>query len=223
MTTISKENYLKLIYGYNARGIAASTSQMAKELNVSNSAISDMAKKLSKEGLITYERYKGMKLTRRGEHEALKVLRKHRLWEMFLQSVLEIPWSKLHDEAERLEHHTSEYLIDKIDSYLGYPQFDPHGHPIPKKDGTIKGTDMLIPMHECIEGKKYKLKQVDDKDVDLIKYLTDIGLLLDTEFEFIDRIRYDNSIKISYGKKETILSEKAASNLLVKELTEGEM
>ncbi|AFN75079.1 Mn-dependent transcriptional regulator [Melioribacter roseus P3M-2] len=220
MTTISKENYLKLIYNFHARGIAAATSQMAKELNVSNSAISDMAKKLSKEGLIEYEKYKGMKLTRRGELEALKVLRKHRLWEMFLQKALEIPWSKLHDEAERLEHHTSEYLIDKIDSYLGFPRFDPHGHPIPKKDGTIEGADMLIPMLECINGKKYKLKQVDDKDGGLIKYLSDIDLILDTEFEFVDRIQYDNSIKIRYGEKEIILSEKVASNLLVKELTE---
>lgn len=135
MSTISKENYLKVIFNQNELvNDFVTTSQMAQELDVSNAAISDMAKKLSSEGLITYEKYKGMELTSKGEKMALKVIRRHRLWELFLMKILGLNWSEIHDEAENLEHHSSDFLIDKIDEYLGYPEFDPHGHPIPKKE-----------------------------------------------------------------------------------------
>lgn len=217
MSTISKENYLKLIYSHNNKmGSSATTSRMAASLSISNAAISDMAKKLSKDGLITYEKYKGMQLTKEGEKLALKVVRKHRLWELFLLEVLKIPWSEVHDDAEKLEHYTSDFLMDKIDDYLGCPEFDPHGHPIPRKDGTLPKLPKLIPMLKCEKGKIYELAQVDDGNSQLIKYLSKIGLVLNTPFEVVDVISFDQSMMIKFSGKTVTVSEKIAKNILVK-------
>lgn len=217
MSSISKENYLKLIYSQNIkRGTNASTSQIAERLSISNSAISDMAKKLAKEGLITYTKYKGMKLTKEGEKLALNVIRKHRLWELFLLQVLKIPWSEIHAEAEKLEHHTSDYLIDKIEEYLHFPEFDPHGHPIPRKDGKLPKIPKLIQMNCCEKGKLYEISQVDDTNEQLIKYLSKLGLMLNTPFEVADIVSFDKSLIIKYGGKTVTISEKIAKNIMVK-------
>lgn len=217
MSTISKENYLKLIYSHSTNlGSKATTSRMAESLSISNAAISDMAKKLSKEGLVTYKRYKGMQLTEEGEKAALKVIRKHRLWELFLLEVLKIPWAEVHNEAEKLEHYTSDFLMDKIDDYLGYPEFDPHGHPIPRKDGTLPKIPKLIPMLKCEKGKIYELAQVDDSNDELIKYLSKIGLVLHTPFEVVDIVSFDQSMMITFSGKTVTVSEKIAKNILVK-------
>ncbi|MCX7798366.1 MAG: metal-dependent transcriptional regulator [Melioribacter sp.] len=217
MSSISKENYLKLIYTHNIKGgTGASTSQIAKRLSISNSAISDMAKKLAKEGLICYTKYRGMKLTKEGERVALGIIRKHRLWELFLLEVLKVPWSEIHDEAEKLEHYTSDFLIDRIEEYLGFPEFDPHGHPIPRKDGTFPKVPKLIPMNNCEEGKMYEIFQVDDTNQQLIRYLSKLGLILNTPFEVTDVVSFDKSLIIKYGGKTATISEQTAKNIMVK-------
>ncbi len=219
MSTVSKENYLKLIYMHSVnKGTGAATSKIAERLAISNSAISDMAKKLAREGLITYTKYRGMHLTNEGKKAALKVVRKHRLWEMFLLEVLKIPWSEVHEEAEKLEHFSSDYLIDKIDEYLGYPEIDPHGHPIPKKDGSMPRVPKLIPMNKCKIGSVYELFQVDDTDSQLIKYLSKIGLVLNTPFEILDIVSYDKSMIIKFGGKQVTISEKMAKNIMVRNI-----
>lgn len=221
MSTISKENYLKAIFNYNSvEKENATTTRIAQDLSVSNAAISDMAKKLSSEGLIIYEKYKGMELTDKGEKLALNVVRRHRLWELFLMNVLGLAWSEVHDEAENLEHHTSEFLIDKIDEFLGCPEFDPHGHPIPNKNGIVPQGKKAIPMLECEIGFKYKFIRVDDRDSTLIDYLTKVGLLLNTEFEVVDKLSFDQSVTIQFNGKTHSLSKKISKSVFVNPVKE---
>lgn len=217
MSTVSKENYLKAIFSFNNElGKNAPTTKIANHLAISSAAISDMAKKLSKEGLVKYERYKGIVLTPNGEKAALKVIRRHRLWELFLTKVLQLDISEVHDEAEILEHYTSNFLIDKIDEYLGYPDFDPHGHPIPKKNGTIPKTPGVIPLTDAVINQVYDFVKVNDKDSKLIDYLNKVELKLNLTLQIIDRLIYDNSVTIKYNSKILTVSKKIAENLFVR-------
>lgn len=219
MPTISKENYLKAVYcRVNEVGSGATTSSLAEKLEISNSAISEMAKKLSDEGLITYEKYRGMELTGEGRKIALRVIRRHRLWELFLMNVLDLSWSEVHDEAENLEHSTSDYLIDKIDRYLGYPKFDPHGYPIPQKNGAIPKTPDLIELKDAIPGKKYKVSRVNDANNDMMIYLTKIGMSLSKEIEVVEKLAFDNSVIIKVDSERHSLSELVASNIFVEKV-----
>ena len=219
MSNVSKENYLKTIFNYNhGRGESAVTTKLAHDLSVSNAAISDMAKKLSKDGLIFYKKYQGIELTEKGQKIALEVIRRHRLWELFLVKVLHLSWSEVHDQAEALEHNTSEFLIDKIDEYLGYPEFDPHGKPIPKRNGSLPKVEEYILLSDAVHGCTYRLVQVNEKDNKLINYLSKIGLLLNTEFEVVDKLDFDNSITICFENKSFLISQKISENIYVKQL-----
>ncbi len=221
MSTISKENYLKAIFSHiSEMENNASTSRIANHLSISSSAISDMAKKLSKEGLVKYEKYKGIMLTPHGEKAALKVIRRHRLWELFLMNVLGLDWSEVHDEAEKLEHYSSEFLIDRIDEYLGHPDFDPHGHPIPKKNGSIPEIPNVILLAEAETNTKYELIRVNDKESELINFLKKVGLKLNSKLEIVDKLDYDNSISVMFNKKNITLSKKVTDNLFVRLIEE---
>ena len=219
MPTVSKENYLKAVYNrINESGRGATTSSIAEKLEISNAAISDMAKKLSDQGLITYAKYRGMQLTSRGEKVALNVIRRHRLWELFLIDVLGLSWTEVHDEAENLEHHTSDFLIDKIDEFLGYPKLDPHGDPIPQKNGSLPKTPDVIELKEAEVGKKYMVGRVSDKNTELINYLSKIGIKLAKEIEIVDKLSFDNSVIIKIDSKHHTLSELVASNVFLERL-----
>lgn len=216
MSTISKENYLKAIFLHNHIGENASTSKVANKLSVSNAAISDMAKKLSQEGLISYEKYRGMELTAEGEKIALRVLRRHRLWESFLIKALGMSWNEVHDEAERLEHHSSDSLIDKIDEYLSFPDFDPHGEPIPKKNGTFPKIPKSISLSEVQVGNTYQIIRVNDQNTELMNYLTKNNLLLNSKLEVVDKLSFDNSVVVKVDNKKNSLSEKISKSIFVK-------
>jgi len=196
-------------------GNGATTSQMATDLSVSNAAISDMAKKLSKQGLVNYEKYKGMELTSKGEKIALKIIRRHRLWELFLMKVLGLGLSEIHDEAEKLEHYSSDFLIDKIDQFLNYPDFDPHGHPIPKKNGTLPKLPNHIKLSDTEIGNKYEFVSVNDKDSDLINYLVKAGLVLGSKLEVIDKLSFDKSLTVKFNNTELSLSKKITDSVFV--------
>ena len=215
MPTISKENYLKAVYSSLEIDAGATTSALSQKLEVSNAAISDMAKKLSDEGLINYAKYRGMELTGEGKKIALKVIRRHRLWELFLIKVLGLSWSEVHDEAESLEHSTSEFLIDKIDDYLGNPKVDPHGDPIPKRNGTLPKLPELINMQQTEIGKKYRIGRVNDKSNDLMNYLTQIGIELSKEVKIVDKLSFDNSVIVEIDSVNHSLSEFVASNIFL--------
>ena len=209
MLTTSKENYLKAVYKYGKEEKnTVSSSDIASELQISNAAVTDMAKRLSEQGLLNYQKYKGLRLTAEGEMSALKVIRRHRLWEYFLTEILDLSWSEVHEEAENLEHSTSEFLIDKMDAFLGFPRFDPHGSPIPDKNGQLPELPMLVKMQDCQVNTTYKIARVQDKNTQLMNYLTRIGIKLNTEIKIIEKLSFDNSISIEIAGAATLLSEK---------------
>jgi len=218
---ISKENYLKAIFNQSFElENNASTSKIANHLSITSSAISDMAKKLSKEGLVKYQKYKGIMLTPHGEKAALKIIRRHRLWELFLIKVLALDWSEVHDEAEKLEHYSSDFLINRIDEFLGFPEFDPHGHPIPKKNGLMPEIADVIPLADAEENNQYEFVRVNDRDSGLISYLMKIGLVLNTKLKIVDRINYDRSILVKINNRNLTLSKKVTENIFVRLIKE---
>lgn len=216
MLTISKENYLKAIYKHReGENLPVPASYIADELQVSSAAISKMAKTLSGEGLLDYQKHKGVRLTDEGEKFALKVIRKHRLWELFLINVLGLSWAEVHDEAERLEHSTSDFLINKMDEYLGFPKFDPHGSPIPDKNGKLPELPSVLKMEHCEVGKKYIIARVQDGDAQLMRYFTRIGINLNTEITIVEKFSFDNSVSIEMKDNNFLLSEKVVQSIWI--------
>ena len=214
--TISKENYLKSIYALaKGNGNFVSLNELAKELNVTKSAVTEMSKNLFLQGYIKYVKYKGIKILPKGRKIALKVIRNHRLWELFLLETLGLSWDEVHLEAEKLEHFSSDYLIDKIDEHLKYPQIDPHGEPIPSKDGSYRVEIKDFPMSDCEIGKKYKVSRVNDRNEELIKYLSQINIALNTEIKVIDKLKFDGSIIIEIVGKLHSLSNKLVDNIFL--------
>lgn len=218
MATISKENYLKAIYGLaKINGNIVSASSLAKELSVTNAAVTEMANKLSKQGLIEYRKYKGIKILAKGKKIAIGVLRKHRLWELFLIDTLGLNWSEVHAEAEKLEHSTTDFLIDKIDEYLKYPKSDPHGSPIPDKEGIYRTEIENISMLNCKVGSKYIIVKVNDKNPQLTEYLSKINISLNKEISITEKLAFDGSIIIEVDGQKHSLSEKLVSNIFLSE------
>ncbi len=218
---ISKENYLKTIYTLSkGNGGNVSTSEIAQELKVTKSAITDMVNRLSKQGYINYQKYKGVKILSKGKKEAKNILRKHRLWEVFLIKTLNYKWEDVHEEAERLEHCTTNSLINKIDEYLKFPKFDPHGAPIPNDEGNYRTTENSFPLSECSIGKIYTVARVIDKNIDLIRYLSQINLLIDKKIKIIDKLSFDNSIIVEIDKMKHSLSEILVKQIFIKAVKE---
>lgn len=216
MPSISNEDYIKAIYGITKNnGKNVTTSVLADKLNVSSAAISEMARKLADNGYISYAKYKGMELTRKGEKLALKVIRRHRLWELFLIKSLGLSWSEVHDEAEKFEHHTSEFLIDKIDEFLEYPKFDPHGDPIPSKDGVMPELPAQMPLSEAKEGVTYRVIRVNDESSELMEYFTKLGVQLQKKIKVLGKLSFDNSVFIQINGNKHSLSEMVADKLSV--------
>jgi DtxR family Mn-dependent transcriptional regulator len=165
--SVAIENFVKAIYKNDKQdGNDTKPGNIAKKLGISNAAATDMAKSLANKNLINYEKYKALELTEEGEKLALKVIRKHRLWEAFLHKTFDMSLHEIHKEAELLEHETSDFLADKISAYLGNPKFDPHGDPIPNANGEITTKDTSITLSKTKEGNAYIISRLmsDDKE-----------------------------------------------------------
>ncbi len=216
MPSISKENYLKTVFIRNqSEKKPVSTTEIASRLEISNAATSEMARKLAESGLIKYEKYKGLQLTKKGEKIAIDVIRRHRLWELFLVKVLNLNWAEVHDEAEKLEHISSEKLIDKIDEFLNYPDFDPHGEPIPRKNGKLPVIPETKKLSEAEIGKKYQIAKVDDSSNELMNYLMKIGVKLNETVQVLEKLSFDNSLVIELNGQRINLSEKVTESIFV--------
>lgn len=216
MITISKQDFLKNIYKHQENGAkSTSASLLADALQVSNAAVSEMSKKLSSQGLLHYQPYKELTLTKEGQREALKVVRRHRLWELFLIKTLDMNWAEVHDEADKLEHLSSEFLINKIDAFLEFPHFDPHGSPIPDKNGVLPKSPKLYLMADCEIEQQYLIARVIDKDQQIMRYLQRMGLLLNVTIYLKERFGFDNSIHIDLKGKEILISEKVAQMIFL--------
>ncbi len=175
--TASVEDYLKTIYEIEEHSGAAATTDIATRLAVAPASVSGMVRRLAGQGLLEHERYRGVRLTDEGRRVALSTMRRHRIIELFLTEQLGYPWDLVHDEAERLEHAASDELVDRMAAVLGEPTVDPHGAPIPTREGTIdEGDD--IPLTDLRPGEMGQITRVSDSDSELLRYLSELGLTL---------------------------------------------
>lgn len=216
MLSQTEENYLKAIYNIGLHtGKSVSTNNIAKELHTKASSVTDMIKRLSDKKLINYQKYQGANLTSNGKKVAVRIVRKHRLWEVFLVNNLNYAWDEVHDLAEQLEHIKSDTLIDKLEEYLEFPTHDPHGDPIPDKEGKIslKKTELLSTAKKNI---LYKIANVKDNSRSFLQFLDKHSLVIDTELTIIDKFDFDDSVTIKLQLGNTLtLSKKICANVFV--------
>jgi DtxR family Mn-dependent transcriptional regulator len=216
MNTFTEENYLKAILSLSLQGEElVSTNSIAAEMNTSAASVSDMLKKLQEKKLIIYKKYKGVSLNKQGKSIAVNILRKHRLWETFLVKKLDFNWDEVHDVAEQLEHIKSEELIDKLDSFLNYPKFDPHGEVIPTKEGAIPQTDRVL-LSEIEENTNGIVLGVTLDETSFLQYLNKLKIKIGTKIQIFDRIDFDKSVNISINNKKQNISNELAKHLLIK-------
>jgi DtxR family Mn-dependent transcriptional regulator len=214
MHSSSIEDYIKHIYELQAVGNKVNTNLLAGVLNVSPASVSEMISKLAKPGWIKNTPYRGFSLTKEGEKIAVNMVRKHRLIEVFLQQHLGYTWDEVHNEAEKLEHVCTDKFINKLDEYLGYPKFDPHGDPIPDIDGKMTDKKNYSLCEVNIQ-KNYTVCKVNDTSDEVLKYISSIGIRLNSEILVTEKIAYDDSMIITIGSKKHLLSKKIADNIFV--------
>lgn len=207
------EDYIKCVYSLTRGDRRANTKAIAKQLNVEQGSASGMMRQLANHGLVEHEPYRGVQLTDEGERLALRVLRRHRLIELFLVRSLGYAWDEVDADAERLEHAVSDRLIDRIDALLGQPEVDPHGDPIPSADGRVPETD-YVALAELDTGAAGRVRRVADSDPRFLQHLTDHGIKLDSTLRIIERGPF-GSMLIDTGDQQTHLPREAAERIQV--------
>ncbi len=217
MNTYTEENYLKAIYKLSqSHENGVNTNAIAEMLQTKASSVTDMIKKLSEKDLVNYVKYQGVTLTLKGKKIAVNIIRKHRLWEFFLVNHLNFKWDEVHDIAEELEHINSEKLIDNLDKFLDHPKFDPHGDPIPDKEGNVY-QHKEVSLADLNDNQSGVIVGVKDHSTQFLKYLEGIHLLLGMKVKVIKKFEYDDSVLVSTEKnKEIIVSNKVSRNLYIK-------
>lgn len=214
--TYAEENYLKTIFhlgGANANIVT--TNAIAEQMETKPSSVTDMAKKLAEKGWVHYKRYQGVSLSEKGIKTALSIIRKHRLWEVFLVKKLAFTWDEVHEVAEQLEHIKSEKLIDRIDALLDYPKYDPHGDPIPTKDGKFTDQDKQV-LSEMPVGAHGICIGVKDASSNFLKFLDRHHIALGNTIQIVEKEDFDQSLRIQMDGRELHISHQIASNLYVK-------
>lgn len=214
MHSFTEENYLKAIYHLLARTQSATTNDIAAALGTKAASVTDMLKKLSDKKLIYYARYQGVTLTKDGEHIALGIVRKHRLWECFLVEKLNFKWDEVHDMAEELEHISSAELINRLDEFMGCPPFDPHGDPIPNNKGQIKN-QQLQPVLQLSKHQSGVIAGVADHSPAFLQYLEKTRLVIGETITVTDLSDYDVSLSLKTTNKEMNISCEVAKNILI--------
>jgi DtxR family Mn-dependent transcriptional regulator len=189
------EDYLKAIYDLELVGEPASTNDIADRLAISPASVSGMVRRLADQGLITHEPYRGVRLTTDGRTAALRTLRRHRILECYLTEVLGYPWDRVHDEAERLEHAASEELIERMAASLGNPLHDPHGAPIPTRDGSVEQA-VLRPLAAAGTSERVQVRQVRDGDAERLRYLAELGIRPGAMLRILDKAPFDGPITL---------------------------
>jgi len=216
--TFSEENYLKTIYHLTTLlDSEISTNAIAEKMETKASSVTDMLKKLSEKNLVNYKKYQGVSLTDKGLHSAKMIVRKHRLWEVFLVDKLDFAWDEVHDIAEQLEHIKSEKLINKLDEFLNFPTEDPHGDPIPNAEGMIVKVEKQL-LSELTEKQAGVCVGVKDTSSEFLQYLDKQEIALGSKIEVVSKESFDLSLKIKVGNKELMISNKIAANLFVKKV-----
>lgn len=215
MFSQSEENYLKAIYHLgNSSQKGVSTSDIANKLDTKASSVSDMIKKLSDKKLVEYKKYYGVNLTKKGKLIAASVVRKHRLWEVFLVDKLNFSWDEVHDVAEQLEHIKSKKLMEELDSFLGFPKTDPHGDPIPDKDGNLQTIEKTL-LSNLKKGESGICIGVKDSSSDFLQYLDKQNIKLGDQIKVMDKEAFDESTHIQIANRNMNISKKIAANLYI--------
>lgn len=221
MLTISEENYLKAIYKILERTgqKEASTKIIASELGTSPASVTDMLQKLNDKQLLNYEKYYGVSFTKEGLRYALDLIRKHRLWEYFLHSQLKFSWDKVHEIAEQLEHVKSEELIDRLDEFLQYPKYDPHGDPIPNKNGNFTFRPQRILSNIIAKNTEVIVLGVRTHESQFLKHLDSLAIQPGRKLTILDYNSFDQSHLLQNDQQTTLsISNKISNEILVKEL-----
>jgi DtxR family Mn-dependent transcriptional regulator len=215
----SEENYLKALYKLSSKQVKkVNNIALAKSLDLNPATVLEMVRKLSKLNDIEVLPDKSIALTEKGKKRALLTIRKHRLWEVFLVEKLQYQWSEVHELAEQLEHIESDDLINRLEAFLNFPAFDPHGDPIPDKKGKIK-YEVALPISEGQIDKTYEVTRLAETNDQFLKLLNKLHIQIGTKIKLLDHNTFDNSFLVSIQKKEVMLSEKIASNILVSSST----
>ncbi len=214
MSSSHIEDYLKHIYKIQERDKKVTTTSLAAQLDIAPASVTDMVKKLSEQGLLHHTPYQGIELTEKGKKLALKIVRRHRLWEVLLVQLLHYSWDKIDEEAEKLEHITSDELEQKIDEVLGFPKLDPHGDPIPSVDGELKERE-YAPLADFEEGETGIVIRVSDSNPQILQYAAKMGLALKKKVYVKEKIAYDGSLLVRIGSKERFISQKLACHIFV--------
>jgi len=216
MVTLSEENYLKAIYHLGKRGsLAVSTNAIADKIESKASSVTDMLKKLSEKQLVNYIKYQGVNLTESGKKTAASIVRKHRLWEVFLVEKLNFSWDEVHEIAEQLEHIKSDKLINQLDEFLGNPSHDPHGDPIPDKDGNIPEFQKIL-LSQINENVNCFCAGVKDSSASFLKYLDKHNIGLETSIMVQHKEPFDESMIILVNNQKLTISKEISNNLYVK-------
>jgi DtxR family Mn-dependent transcriptional regulator len=214
MNTLAEENYLKSIYHLSLNSENVSTNQIAALINTRAASVTDMLKKLADKELINYTRYQGVSLTPAGEKIAVHIIRKHRLWEYFLVEKLDFKWDEVHEMAEEMEHISSTELVDRLDKFMGYPKYDPHGDPIPDCNGKFK-THELKPVSTTTINDSGIISGVRDHSPGFLQYLEKQQLTIGKKITVTEIIEYDHSMILKVGDTEIHISREVANNLLI--------
>ena len=216
MVTLSEENYLKAIYHLSNHGnISVSTNAIASKMETKASSVTDMIKKLAEKELVNYVKYQGVNLSNKGKLTAISVIRKHRLWEVFLVNKLNFSWDEVHDVAEQLEHIKSDKLVNELDAFLDFPTLDPHGDPIPDKEGNIQKTHKIT-LSQAKENAVCKCIGVIDSSADFLKYLDKHQIGLGSEMKVVSKETFDDSMTLLINDNTLTISNIISKNIHVK-------
>jgi DtxR family Mn-dependent transcriptional regulator len=212
--TAPVEDYLKAIYELERSGEPAETNAIARLLGIAPASVSGMVRRLADQGLITHERYHGARLTPGGRRAALKTLRRHRVIEAYLTSALGYSWDRVHDEAERLEHAASDELIDRMAAAIGEPATDPHGAPIPTREGTLHERS-LVPLSSLDAGASARVERVSDRNAERLRYLAELGILPGATVRVLAREPFNGPIALQVASLSRTIGSELASQILV--------
>lgn len=221
MPSTSIEDYIKVIYMLEAEDQRATTQRIARKMGVKMASVTGMIKHLASEGYLRHKPYHGVRLSDKGRRIALQMIRRHRLIELFLHKTLGVDWDEVHDDAEILEHAVSDRLIERIYLFLGKPDFDPHGAPIPRLDGSFEPL-RTHPLVECGHGVTTRLVYVSDNDPAFLRYLTSIGLKIGSLVRVEEKAPFDGPISLRIGQKSVAIGCEAARRIFVAERLENE-
>ncbi len=213
-TSQSEENYLKALFSLRNDKNEVNISELSHVLSISTPSANSMVKKLATSGFVNYQKYKPLVVTEKGIVAAALIIRKHRLTEMYLVEKMNFPWDQVHEIAEQMEHIKSPLLFDRMDEIMGFPSTDPHGSPIPTKEGKIIERD-LIPLHQIEKGTEVKLASLTNSSQQLLQFLTKKELSLGTALLVCDIEPFDMSVTVKYNNKIEVLSPKVAECLLM--------